>query len=49
VTLRYGSGAPEDVIVPIAGARTELRVPLRGPLQGVDINRDNAALAEFIR
>jgi hypothetical protein len=48
VTLRYGSGAPEDVIVPIAGARTELRVPLRGPLQGVDINRDNAALAEFI-
>jgi hypothetical protein len=49
VRLRYRSGEPEEVIVPIAGPRTEVRVPLRGPLQGIEVNPDNAAPAEFDR
>ena len=49
VTLVYRSGEPEEIVVPLAGPRTERRVPLRGPLRDVTLNRDGAALAEFDR
>ncbi len=49
VTLSYRSGAEESVVVAVTEATTELRVPLRGTLRDVDVNRDNAALAEIRR
>ena len=49
VTLTYRSGGEESVVVPVTEPTTELRVPLRGELRDVDVNRDNAALAEIRR
>ena len=49
VTLTYRSGAEESVVVAVTEPTTELRVPLRGALRDVDVNRDNAALAEIRR
>ena len=49
VTIRYESGAPEQIIVPVREQTTELRVPLSGRLRDVDVNEDNAALAEIRR
>lgn len=49
VTLSYRSGAEESVVVAVTEPTTELRVPLRGALRDVDVNRDNAALAEIRR
>ena len=47
VTLTYRSGLQESVVVAVDGATTEWRVPLQGELRGVDVNPDNAALAEI--
>ena len=49
VTLRYRSGVEESVIVVVNGRTTEQRVPLQGTLRDVEVNRDNAALAEIRR
>ena len=49
VTLAYRSGEEESLVVPVAGRATELRVPLKGPLRDVRVNRDHAALAEIRR
>ena len=49
VTLTYRSGAEESVVVAVTEPTTELRVPLSGPLRGLDVNRDHAALAEIRR
>ena len=49
VTLAYRSGEEESVVVPVAGRATELRVPLKGSLRDVRVNRDHAALAEIRR
>lgn len=49
VTLTYRSGRKQSVIVPVSGPATEQRVPLEGALRGVEVNRDNAALAEIER
>jgi hypothetical protein len=49
VTLDYASGASEDVLVRLTDRVTETRLPLRGPLREVEINRDNAALVEVVR
>ncbi len=49
VTLTYRSGAEEAVVVAVAEPATEMRIPLRGPLRDVDVNRDHAALAEIRR
>lgn len=49
VTLTYRSGAEEDVIVVVNEQTTELRVPLQGALRDVEVNEDNAALAEITR
>ena len=49
VTLTYQSGAEESVIVGVSGRTTERRVPLQGALRDVEVNRDNAALAEIHR
>ena len=47
VTLTYRSGVEEAVIVIVDERTTELRVPLQGALRGVEVNEDNAALAEI--
>ena len=47
VTLTYRSGAEESVIVGVNGRTTEQRVPLQGRLRKVEVNQDNAALAEI--
>ena len=49
VTLTYRSGAEESVTVGVNGRTTEQRVPLQGTLREVEVNRDNAALAEIRR
>lgn len=49
VTLNYRTGADETLVVPISKQTTEMRVPLRGPLRSLDVNPDNAALAEIRR
>jgi len=35
--------------VPVTDQITEIRVPLTGQLRGIDVNEDNAALAEIDR
>ena len=47
VTLRYRGGAGDTLVVPVAGRVTEVRVPLRGDLRDVVVNRDRAALVEI--
>ena len=47
VTLTYRSGLEETVVVAVRGATTEWRVPLQGELRDVEVNPDNAALAEI--
>ena len=49
VTLRYRNGQDESIIVPVSEQVTEVRVPLTGRLRDVDVNEDNAALAEIDR
>lgn len=49
VTLVYASGQPEEVLVRLSEKLVETRLPLRGPLRGVEVNGDNAALVEILR
>ncbi len=46
VTLRYRGNDRETLVVPVAGAVTEVRVPLRGRLRDVEVNEDGGALVE---
>jgi len=47
VTLQYADGRLQDVIVPVSDAHVEQRIPTRGTVRDVQINRDAAALARF--
>jgi len=47
VNLTYRSGPGETVVVPVTERVTEVRVPLRGPVRRVDVDRDELALAEI--
>jgi hypothetical protein len=47
VTLVFESGETRDVLVKLTDKVTELTVPLEGRLREVEVNQDNAALAEF--
>jgi aminopeptidase N len=49
VTLNYASGRSAQVIVRLHDRITETRIPLAGPLRGVEINRDHGALADIRR
>ena len=46
VTLRYRGNHRETLVVPVAGAVTEVRMPLRGQLRDVEVNEDGGALVE---
>jgi aminopeptidase N len=47
VTVQYTDGRLQDVVVPVSEARVEQRIPTRGTVRDVQINRDSAALARF--
>jgi Peptidase family M1 domain len=47
VTLQDADGRLQDVIVPVSDAHVEQRIPTRGTVRDVQINRDSAALARF--
>ena len=49
VTLRYRAGTDETIVVPVTEQVTEVRVPVRGQLRGVEVNEDGAALVEIDR
>jgi hypothetical protein len=49
VTLVYESGATDELLVRITEKVAEVTVPLTGRLRLTQLNRDNAALAEFLR
>ena len=49
VDLTYRSGEEETVVVPVTDRVTEVRVPARGRVRRVGVNRDGAALATIDR
>ena len=49
VDLVYRSGEEQSVVVPVTDRVTEVRVPAKGRLRRVQVNRDDMALAEIHR
>jgi hypothetical protein len=49
VTLVYQSGATDELLVRVTDRVAEVTVPLTGRLRSVELNQDNASLAEFLR
>ena len=47
VTVQYRSGEEESVVVPVVDRVTEHRLPARGPVRRVSVNRDRMALADI--
>jgi aminopeptidase N len=48
VTITGASGEQRDVVVPVTERHVEHRIPVTGTVRRVQINQDNAALAEFV-
>jgi hypothetical protein len=49
VTVNYASGELEDFVVAVLEPSVERTIPLKGPVRSIEVNRDNAAIAEFVR
>ena len=49
VTLDYLDRPPTNVVVKLKDQVQEARIPVRGTLRKIDINRDEAAIADFVR
>jgi len=49
VTLQYADRKTASVVLPVTDRVVDLRVPLAGSLRGIDVNKDDAALAEILR
>lgn len=49
VTLQYSDKPSADLVVAVTDRIVEKRVPLAGVLRGIEVNRDEAALAEFVK
>ncbi len=47
VTITYGDGRTQDLVVPVTEKIVEKVIPVEGVVRRVEINRDNGALAEF--
>ena len=47
VTITYADGRTQEVVVPVTERLVEWNVPTDGVVKQVQINRDNAAIAEF--
>ena len=46
VTLQYADRKAVDVVVPVTGRATDMRVALTGTLRGVDVDKDAGTLAD---
>jgi aminopeptidase N len=49
VTITYADGQSEDVVVAVTEKVVEKTVTLKGPLRGVDVNKDHGALVEVTK
>jgi hypothetical protein len=49
VTVAYADGSSEEIVVAVTRQVVEQRVPLKGPVRSIDVNRDHGAVAEFTR
>ena len=49
VSLQFSDRATRDEIVIIGDKTVDVRLPFSGTLRSIDLNRDGAALAEFVR
>jgi ABC-type branched-subunit amino acid transport system permease subunit len=49
ITLQYADGSSEDAVVAFTEASGTAIVPARGPVRGIDVNKDDAALGTFDR
>ena len=49
VTITYRTGEVESVVVPVLERQAERTIALKGPVRTIEANRDNGALAEFVR
>jgi aminopeptidase N len=49
LVLQYGDKKPVEISVAVTERVTETRVPLAGTLRGVDVSKDDGALAEITR
>jgi hypothetical protein len=49
VTLVYASGARRSMVVPVTDRVVTRTIPLEDRLATVEVNADNAALAEIVR
>ena len=47
VTITYTDGRTQDVVVAVTDRRVEWKMPTTGQVRQVEINRDQAAIAEF--
>jgi hypothetical protein len=48
VTVTYTNGRTQEVVVPVTDRRTEHRFHAEGAVRQIQVNRDNAALANFV-
>jgi hypothetical protein len=49
LTLEYADKKKTDVVIAVTEQAVDRRLPLAGPLQDVEINRDDGTLAEFVK
>lgn len=49
VSVIYTDGRTEDVVVAVTDQVVEQTVPLKGPVRSIEVNRDHAAVAEFVK
>lgn len=49
VTLRYATGPAEDVLVSVVDVVTTVRLPLKGRLTDIAVNRDGLTIVDVIR
>src|SRR5262245_1977326 len=47
-TLQFADRKPLEVIVPVTDKSVDFRVPLEGTLKSIDVNKDDAALADIV-
>jgi hypothetical protein len=48
VTVTYSNGRTQEVVVPVTERRMEHRFHAEAPVRQIQVNRDNAALANFV-
>jgi hypothetical protein len=49
VTLQFADRTTRDEIVVVDYKAVDVRLPVMGVLRTIEVNRDEAALAEFVR